>query len=268
MENVFNKAHRFILENGTELQKSCLNYLLGKEPKENLVMALQKYQNNDGGWAHGLEIEYQGTLSSVMTTAAALAYLYLFDLGDTPLFESTLEYLKAKQNDSGCWDDGNELKVFQLPPYYLPGSYVEYKTGMILKWLRRLAIDQEMVARGYQFLLERYNDSLKSEDIWTAIAYSNAFADYPHQKSEEIIERALKILMKQSDMKETDGLSWMRVQGMIYEDNKMLESIKEQVLDLIKTHQLEKGGWPHQFGTYNQVWAAVLILRFLIIAKE
>ncbi len=55
---------------------------------------------------------------------------------------------------------------------------------------------------------------------------------------------------------------------MIYDDDEMIFKLKNQVLRSIKDNQLENGAWPHQFGVYNQVWAAILIIRYLKIIEE
>jgi SAM-dependent methyltransferase len=62
---------------------------------------------------------------------------------------------------------------------------------------------------------------------------------------------------------DTDELEWTFVQGMIHDDSPVLDSMKEKVAHAIVANQLRSGGWQHQFGTYNAVWAAILIVRFL-----
>lgn len=269
MEKVYNKAEKFILREGTDTQKVFFKYLTGDEKKENVVKALKKYQNEDGGWANGLEIEYQGNISSPMTTAAALGYIYLFGLEDAGIFHTTLNYLQGSQQDNGSWDDKEEIQQFNIPPYYAPGAFTTYKTGMILKWLRRLEVDDEMVSKGYAYLIDNYKLKEKNNDMWTAIGYINAFAEYPHQMTDEIISWASGILMGDNKTQGVDmQLPWERVQGMIYDDDKLLISLKDKVLESIKKNQQADGSWPHQFGTYNQVWAAVMIIRYLKMVDE
>ena len=265
MKKIYSKAVSFINENGSNIQKSLYKYVLGQEKKENIVRKLQEFQNEDGGWANGLEIEYQGKISSIMTTATALGYIYLFGLEDSKLTNNTLKYLNNTQNESGYWDDDDEIRQADIPPYYLPGRFIEYKTGMILKWVRRLELDNKMIDNGYRFMIN-YRDEIENPDMWTAIGYINAFVEYKGDSSQEIVNWAVNILNQNEAFNEE--LNWQKIQGMIYDDDEMIFKLKGQILRSIKDNQLENGAWPHQFGVYNQVWAAILIIRYLKLIDE
>lgn len=275
MNEVYENAKVFILENGNEVQKKLLLYLTGECDLSCAVEALKRYQNEDGGWANGLEIEYGGNVSTPMTTAAALGYIYLFDLSETDIFAKTLDYLSSTQKDDGSWDDPEEITRFELPPYMGPGIYVEFKTGMIIKWLSRMNLnteDRTMIRRARDYLIEEFPRVSKEDDMWSAIAYINAFGELPpseqlkqSERMPEIMGWAMGILMPDGPPDpDADELEWTFVQGMIHDDSPVLDSMKERVAHAIVANQLQSGGWQHQFGTYNAVWAAILIVRFLL----
>ena len=249
-------------------------HLIGECDLSCAIEALRRYQNEDGGWANGLEIEYTGNVSTPMTTAAALGYIYLFNLSETELLTSTLHYLRSTQKDNGSWDDPEEIMRFELPPYMGPGIYVEFKTGMIIKWLSRMNLDikdREMTRRARDYLIEEFPRVSKEDDMWSAIAYINAFGELPlseqlkqSEHMPEIMGWAMGILMPDGPPDpDADELPWIFVQGMIHDDSPAINPMKEKVADAIATNQLQSGGWHHQFGTYNAVWAAILITRFL-----
>jgi len=80
----------------------------------------------------------------------------------------------------------------------------------------------------------------------------------------EILEWAMGIMMPQGlPDADADELPWMYAQGMIHDDSPALGARKEKIAYAIRNNQLPSGGWPHQFGTYNAVWAAILITKFL-----
>ena len=271
MNEVYENAKVFILENGNEVQKKLFLHLIGECDLSCAIEALKRYQNEDGGWANGLEIEYNGNVSTPMTTAAALGYIYLFDLLETELLSRTLHYLKSTQKENGSWDDPEEITRFELPPYMGPGIYVEFKTGMIIKWLSRLNLnteDREMIIRARDYLIKEFPQVSKGDDMWSAIAYINAFGElFPLEQSEhiqQIMGWAMGIMMPDGPPDpDTDELEWTFVQGMIHDDSPVLDSMKEKVAHAIVANQLRSGGWQHQFGTYKAVWAAILIVRFL-----
>lgn len=274
MKDVYENAKDFILTNGNEVQKKLFLHLAGECNLSCAIEALKRYQNEDGGWANGLEIEYSGNVSTPMTTAAALGYIYLFDLPETELLSNTLHYLRSTQKENGSWDDPEEITRFELPPYMGPGIYVEFKTGMVIKWLSRMNLDiedREMIGRAREYLIKEFPHVSKEDDMWSAIAYINAFGELPPSEQlkqsdwmPEIMGWAMGILMPDGPPdSDTDELEWTFVQGMIHDDCPALDSMKEKVADTIAANQIRSGGWQHQFGTYNAVWAAILIVRFL-----
>ncbi len=264
MKAVVLNASSYIKDNGTGLQKSCLEYVLGRGSKDKVREELSGYQNSDGGFSNGLEIEYQGPVSSPFSTAAALGYIFRFDLADTELLEKALRYLRKNQKQDGSFDDESGMLAYPHPEYMGPGIYVDFKTGMILKWLRRLKIDEEgLINRAQQFLLDNFDRISEGRDLWSAAAYASAFADqrqlpeYPR-----IMEWCMSILAPEPDV-----FGWQQAMGMIEDDMDIPEQVLPNTLKMISERQQSDGGWPHQFGTYNRVWAAIFIVRFLLNSK-
>ncbi|QUH30635.1 prenyltransferase/squalene oxidase repeat-containing protein [Vallitalea guaymasensis] len=254
------KAEKYIYENANSLQKACMDYIADKGNKKKIIQELSTYQNADGGWVNGLEVEYPGSASSPFTTAAALGYIAKFDLKDTSLYHNTLAYLKDTQHQNGMWDDTDKILAFPHPPYMGPGIYPDYKTGMILKWLLRLnTIDKAMINGARDYMIQAFDEISSKTDFWSAVAYSGAFSMLPHVKEySKIMEWSMKILMPNESQ-----FGWQQVMGMIEDDTPIPEQAYDMAIKLINENQEEDGGWPHQFGTYNRVWSAIYILRFL-----
>lgn len=263
---IIEKTGGFIHKNGTPLQIAAYEYVKNPDNKnrDELIEQLGQYQNDDGGWANGIEVEYQGTVSSPMAVAAALGYLYLFNLKNTTLYEKTLMYLEKNQLENGSWDDVEAINQFEIPPYMGPSIYVEYKTGMIIKWLTCLELDnKELLTKGIQYMISVFDSFKESGDMWSALAYVNAFAKQDDSLSEKgaILQWAGGVLSTMQQ--ESQEMAWFMLQGMIYDDDPALLGMKEDVIGKIRDNQLPDGSWPHKFGVYNQVWAAILIARFL-----
>lgn len=264
--NTIEKARSYILKHGNPLQQTVLLYLMNEKNKEEVIDQLSQYQNEDGGFAHGLEIEYQGTISSPMTTASALGYIYLFDLKDSELFDKACRYLQEIQNDDGSFDEAQEITKFSIPPHYIPGQSTTFITGMVIKWLSRLGIKDQIVEKATHYMIHYYDQADKKSDLWTAIGFINAFSELQeHPKMPNIMEWSIKIISpkKEENQQDQNTIPWGQVIGLLHDDDKMLYFRREQIVDTIINHQQEDGGWPHPFGTYNAVWAAILIVRYL-----
>lgn len=260
MQEIFNKAEGYIKQNGTNLQKACMDYIAGRGDKESIIKELAPYQNTDGGWANGLEIEYPGTASTPYTTAAAMGYISKFELNESRLFSDTLKYLKNTQHKNGMWEDTDEMLKYPHPPYMGPGVYPEFKTGMVLKWLLRMNVqDFEMIDNAKKYLLSVFDEVSAKNDFWSAVAFSNAFSLMPEEQAyQKIMEWCMKILMPQDAQ-----FGWQQAVGMIEDDIPIPDQARDIAINLIKQNQEQDGGWPHQFGTYNRVWSAIFILRYL-----
>ena len=107
---------------------------------------------------------------------------------------------------------------------------------MIVKWLKRLSVDkQEMVEKAYHYLLARFPEVSKGNDFWTAVAYANAFSEYPNtEEHQRVLQWAQQTLTPPQDstaqpQNESTILPWMMIQGMLHDDSHLLVPMKEQV---------------------------------------
>lgn len=264
MKNIVKKAEDFVMSNGSDFQKACLQFVLGTGSKDHVATMMRKYQNNDGGWANGLEIEYQGPISSPFTTAAALGHIHRFELGDTDALKNTINYLKDTQHSNGMWDDIEEIDNYPHPEFMGPNVYIEYKTGMIIKWLLRLnVVEKELINKGIDYLLQSFNEISDGNDFWSAVAYASAFATLTEiENYSEIMSWSMSVLAPQEN-----ELGWQQVSGMIEDDMPIPEHIFDMAINIIKEHQEKDGGWPNPFGLYNRVWSTIFICRFLKMQK-
>ncbi len=260
MKLLINKAEKYISEEGTTLQNACLECISGRSERHRVIEELSRYQNSDGGWSNGLEIEYPGPLSTPNTTIAALGYIFKFKLRESELFKNTISYLKNSQYSNGMWDDPKDIVKYPHPPYMGPGIYTEFKTGMILKWLIRLEVpEKEMRESALSYLLSIFNEVSLKNDFWSAVGYSNAFSLLPElAESSKIMQWCMDIIMPKEAQ-----FGWQQAIGMIEDDIAIPSSLYNSVVEMIKSKQEADGGWPHLFGTYNRVWSAIHILRYL-----
>lgn len=265
MNQTIKRATTFVRASGTALQQACLRLALGTGNQDDVAWALGRYQNADGGWANGLEAEYPGPVSSPFSTAVALGHIFRNGLSDSPLLRRTIDYLAATQCPDGCWDDVTEMLVYPHPPYMGPGIYLEFKTAMITKWLLRLPhAPRGLIDPALGFLVERFAQVKDSQDFWTAAGYINVFAQLPtHPAAAEILQWATAVLGGNPG-----ELVWPQLQAIIEDDLPLSSEALPTALQLIRQEQQDDGGWPHPFGTYNRVWAACFICRFLSQHRE
>lgn len=98
--NTFEKAKQFIYRNARPLDLARWQYYFENGNSEAVLHALSFYQNEDGGFGHGLESDFLNPNSSPMATWAATEIIHEIDLKDKlhPVVTGILQYLDSGAN--------------------------------------------------------------------------------------------------------------------------------------------------------------------------
>ena len=70
----YRQARRFVEEVARPLDRALLAYHRGEAERDEVVDALAAYQNEDGGFGHGIEPDIRLGASSPMATSVGLEY--------------------------------------------------------------------------------------------------------------------------------------------------------------------------------------------------
>lgn len=259
MKNIYLKAKAYVLDKGTDFQKACCRWIDGAAEKSEVIEAFSIYQNEDGGFSNGLEVEYQGTASSALTTAAALAHIARFELKGSEMYQKVISYLKRIQGSDGSFDDDEAIDAFPHPPYMGKGIYVPYKTGVILKWLRHMECsEKEMLEAAMGYMEQGFEEVSKTKDIWMAIGYMGAFSDRTDEFAQKVMAWCMSILGG-----DEIGDRWAQYSNLIESGVDIEDEKVSEVLSLMQANQEEDGGWSQAYGEYYRVWLAVYLLQFM-----
>lgn len=92
----FRKAEEYIRENGRDLEEYRFEYRFKNAHEEKVANELETYQNDDGGFGHGLEPDFRLIDSSPMATSIALRYLKDIDnvVISQEIISSAITYLE------------------------------------------------------------------------------------------------------------------------------------------------------------------------------
>lgn len=93
----YDAAKRFIVKNARPLEQALYSYYFENGSKENILRELKKFQNEDGGFGNGLELDNWNPLSNPIATNDAIMILHrLQALGETQeMVNGILSYLKS-----------------------------------------------------------------------------------------------------------------------------------------------------------------------------
>ncbi len=104
LEKAFVKAGQWIKRNARPLEVARWEYAFEHGSRERVLRMLEAYQNEDGGFGHGLEPDFWLPSSSPMATWAAARILMEVETDPGhPIVQSMKGYLSRSQDDTGMW---------------------------------------------------------------------------------------------------------------------------------------------------------------------
>lgn len=105
-QSAFEKAAEFIAANARPLERAQFEYHFGSGSLSNVLAELEKFQNDDGGFGHGVEPDLRMPFSSPF--AGTIAFQLLRDLevpGDEPIVRDGIAYFERTYDRSiGGWE--------------------------------------------------------------------------------------------------------------------------------------------------------------------
>ncbi len=104
--SAFEKAASFINENGRPLERAQFNYHFGTGSLKSVLIELRKFQNDDGGFGHGIEPDVRMPFSSPFSGTLAFQVSRELELaGDDPLIRDGIGYfVNTFDRSIGGWD--------------------------------------------------------------------------------------------------------------------------------------------------------------------
>jgi len=259
------KAKDFIEENGTELEKYRLRYLIGKERDDEVPLRyLRGLQNDDGGFPYEDE---KGRLSSLNFTSVNLSLMIELGLAKSGVCTKTLAYLMSVQGKDGSWDENQAIEQYN-PPFWNKPRDLKTKmwlTASITNYLIQLGYrESEAARRATQFLLENRNEEGAFFGFLHSTWISVGIFGQLEGADSKVVKKALKVI-ERSINRMGDGASdfiWclecFYVAG-IPKDDPLVKRCIDRVIEL----QREDGAWASEDGRKYAVSNTINALRAL-----
>ena len=239
------KAIRFVEDNGTELEKYRLSYLLGKKRDNEVPLGyLRRIQNVDGGFPYENE---KGKASCILSTSANLGLMIELGLADSGICKKTVEYLLRVQGRDGGWNENDEVKQYNPPFWDLPGDLKTkmWLTADVCNHLIQLGfIESKLVEKATEFLLKNKDAKGKFAGFLHSTWISVAVFGQLKGSNSEVVKKALKVI-EQNINRIEDGatdfiwcLECFHAAG-VSKDTSIVKKCIDRVIEL----QRENGAW-------------------------
>jgi len=259
------KAINFIRENGTELEKHRLNYLLGKgRDNEVPLRYLKGIQNDDGGFPYENE---KGKASCMSNTSVNLSLMIELGLAESNVCRKTVEYLLRVQGRDGGWDENDEIKQYNPPFWNIPGDMKTkmWHTANTCNYLIQLGYgESKAVKKATEILLGNRDAEGKFagflHSTWISVGVFGQLEGF----NSEVVQKALEII-SQSISRIEDGaadfiwcLECFYIAG-ISEDASIVKKLIDRIIEL----QQKNGAWTSADGEKYSVSTTIGALRVL-----
>ncbi len=259
------KAISFIEENGTELEKYRLNYLLGKERDNEVPLKyLRGLQNDDGGFPYKNE---KGKVSCISNTSVNFSLMIELGLAESDVSRKTIQYLLRVQDKDGGWDENGKIKQYNPPFWDTPGDPKTkmWLTADVCNYLIQLGYrESEAVKKATEFLLKNRDAESKFAGFMHSTWISVAIFGQLKGSNSEIVKKALKVIERNISRIE-DGatdfiwcLECFHVAG-ISKDTPPVKRCIDRVIEL----QKKNGAWASADGEKYNVSTTIGALKVL-----
>jgi hypothetical protein len=263
------KAISFVEENGTELERYRLSYLLGEKGDDGVPLGfLMGLQNDDGGFPYKGE---KGKLSSVNHTISNLSVMIELGLTGSEVCRNAVDYLVGIQGEDGGWDENHAVSRYDPPFWDLPGDLKTkmWLTASVLSHLILLGYrESEAVRRGKEFLLRNRDEEGKFFGFLHSTWISVGVFGQLEGAGSEIVKNALEVIERNLDRLE-DGagdfiwcLECFYVAG-VSKGNTVVRRCVDRVIGL----QRQDGAWTSGDGEEYSVSTTIGALRILRMYK-
>ncbi len=257
----------FLDQQGDTLGRAWAAHLWRDVPASAVIAALGAYQNDDGGFGKGLEVDIKAPVSNPFATRLAMHVLATLDGPiDDPLVRDLDRWLVSAQDEDGDWHFAPEVYRHELAPWFAGWTFPNLNPACCLAGLAaRLGIGNEtMQARVRRLFDEKASlDEARSGEFYTILPYVEYLGGVDHPERDTYFDAiAANIVATAEKGGYADaGHFFDQAQGGGDDLRRRLPSelIAQQRARLLSEQQ-DDGGWPTPYDPAWRPWTTATTL--------
>lgn len=285
-------ARDFIRKNARPLDRALFDYKFEEKPAKAVLAELQKFQNSDGGFGHGLEPDVRVPNSSAIATTIAFQYIHKLELKELPDFmEKATEYLlntyssqyerwlvlppETNEFPRAIWWEYDLAKL--TSPERVINPSVEI-AGILNRYTRENELSQKLVSR----FINQYSMEKSPMEMHDIMCYAR-FAETLDTPNREVLEAKINSEINKVVEKDTSKWSEYGARPLMFLNSpnspyyKGLEDLVEKELEQIITSQIPGKAWfpIWEWRRYETDWekykpevAGLVSVNYLIALKN
>jgi len=255
----FEKAIRFVMNNGNKVELARLNFILANERASKEVIAdLFSHQREDGGWSAFWADNYS-SLDATCFRLAQAEQLGITESG-TELLRA-VNFLAQRQSADGSWEE--DVRVASAaPPWARPGdlSAKLYLTANCGLWLALLSNPDNIASRAAEYL----QTHLGPDGHLPSFLHTHWLAGGLWYKLnwQESARHIFEILSKRINELATNNLSWL-ITTMCAAGVPTSHSLVNKAASLLEQSQQDDGHWESEDGSSQNIHSTLEAMRAL-----
>lgn len=270
--NTLERAGAFLAAHGRPLDQAryALHFRAGSA--EEVLAALARYQNADGGFGHGLEPDIAAPESNPFATELALAICHEVRAArEHPLLEHAVAYLEATQDDDGGWRFSAAVATQPMAPWFAGWTWPNLNPACVIAgWLRALGLGSPRLHARVEQLFVAH---AQAADLATGAFYAvRPYAGYfllasEHPRRELYLAGILWWVIRAhlaGDLPSAGHFFAYVPDPQSYTGRHMPAAILAEQLDRLEAEQADDGGWPTPYGEH---WRSATTIQNLLTLR-
>jgi hypothetical protein len=266
-------AHEFVAVHGREIDLALFDFHCARGSRDAVVEALTRYQNEDGGFGHGLEPDISAPASNPFATELELSMA--IDTGVSPgdpLVQRTVAYLEEAQSDDGDWHFAPEVYEHPIAPWFAGWTFPSLNPSCTLAGcLATLGLGSQRLHRRVHRLFTDLSDPahLLGDEYYAVRPYAYYFRPPVDRPGRELyLSGVLWWLIRQNAAgRLPDTLHFFDYVHSpdSYIGRTLPTRLIATQLDALEREQSEDGGWPVAYANH---WRAPSTVSAMLILKR
>lgn len=260
------RALTFLATQDRPVELAWARCTTGSGSVDEVVAALERYQNPDGGFGRNLELDIHAPDSQPF--AARLAMRVMIDVGvpaNHPMAARLEEWLAREQGEDGDWRFSPGVYRHQLAPWFAGWTFPAPNPALCLAGAaKRLGIGSRTMFDRVDALIARLGkpEDAASGEFYAVLPYAEFFAWVDHPERERYLE-ALVAGVRNGTY--DDASHFFEHAGG--PDSELAKRLPRELIDRelgrLEGEQADDGGWPSPYDPRWRAWATASALATL-----